>query len=79
MVCSYRYAVREYAEIIIRILLRPYWIYGDWTELKLQRDLLLAALDDSPSLLSSADQQVVAAYEHARCTARLLGSITGLR
>ena len=73
VVGSYRHAVQEHAEIIIGILLRPYWIYGDWTELQLQRDLLLGALEDSPSLLSSADQQVFAAYKHAHSTACLQG------
>jgi hypothetical protein len=73
VVGNYRYAVGEHARIIIGILLRPYWVYGDWTELRLQRDLLLAALEDSPSLLHSADPQVAAAYEPARCTARLSG------
>ena len=73
VVGSYRHEVREHAKIIIGTLLRPYWIYGDWTELQLQRDLLLGALDDSPSLLSSADQQAVAAYEQAHSTARLQG------
>jgi hypothetical protein len=73
VVGSYRHAVREHAEMIIGILQRPYWIYGDWTELQLQRDLLLGALDDSPSLLSSADEQVITAYQHAHSTARLQG------
>jgi hypothetical protein len=70
---GYRNEIQERAENIIGILMRTYWIYGDWTELKLQRDLLLGALDDSPCLLSSADRQVTAAYEHASCTASLHG------
>ena len=41
--------------------------------MKLQRDLLMGSLDDSPSLLGSADQQVVAAYEHAQSSACLQG------
>ena len=53
--------------------MRTYWVYGDWTELKLQRDLLLGALDDSPSLMASADMQVAAAYEHAHGIAVLHG------
>ncbi len=56
-----------------RILQRTDWIYGDWTELKLQRDLLLGALHDSPSLLVSADREVAAAYGQARCAACVHG------
>ncbi len=41
--------------------------------MKLQRDLLLEALDDSPCLLGSADSQVAAAYEEALCTAVVHG------
>ena len=70
---GYSNEIQERAEIIIGILMRTHWVYGDWTELKLQRDLLLGALDDSPCLLSSADRQVTAAYEHASCTASLHG------
>ena len=70
---DYRNEIQERAEIIIGILMRTHWVYGDWTELKLQRDLLLGALDDSPCLLSSADHQVIAAYEHASCTASVHG------
>ena len=44
-----------------------------WKNIIMQRDLLLGALDDSPCLLSSADRQVTAAYEHASCTASLHG------
>ena len=70
---GYSNEIQERAEIIIGILMRTHWVYGDWTELKLQRDLLLGALDDSPCLLSSADHQVIAAYEHASCTASVHG------
>ena len=69
----YRNEVREHAEIIIGILMRTDWVYGDWTDLKLHSDLLLGAMDDSPSLLSSADLQVVAAYEHVHSIAVLHG------
>ncbi len=70
---GYSNEIQERAEIIIGILMRTYWVYGDWTELKLQRDLLLEALDDSPCLLGSADSQVAAAYEEALCTAVVHG------
>ena len=70
---GYSNEIHERAEIIIGILMRTYWVYGDWTELKLQRDLLLGALDDSPCLLSSADSQVTDGYEHASCTASVHG------
>ncbi|MEI7868250.1 MAG: DUF29 family protein [Candidatus Methylumidiphilus sp.] len=73
VVGGYRNEIRERAEIIIGILMRTNWVYGDWTALKLQRDLLLGALDDSPCLLGSADSQVAAAYEHASCTASVHG------
>ncbi len=73
VVGCYRNEVREHAEIIIGILMRTDWVYGDWTELKLHRDLLLGAMDDSPSLMGSADMQVVAAYEHAHGIAVLHG------
>jgi hypothetical protein len=73
IVGGYRNEVKERAEIMIGVLMRTCWVYGDWTELKLQRDLLLGALDDSPCLLGSADRQVDAAYEHASCTASLHG------
>ena len=52
IVGGYLNEVHKRAEIIIGILMRTYWVYGDWTELKLQRDLLLGALDDSPCLLT---------------------------
>jgi len=73
VVGGYLNEVHKRAEIIIGILMRTHWVYGDWTELKLQRDLLLGALDDSPCLLGSADRQVTAAYEHASCTASVHG------
>ena len=73
VVGGYRHAVQEHAEIIIGILMRGDWVYGDWTELQIQRDLLMGALDDSPSLLSSADHQVTAAYDHALGKATLRG------
>ena len=69
VVGGYLNEVHKRAEIIIGVLMRTYWVYGDWTELKLQRDLLLGALDDSPCLLSSADRQVTTADGHASCTA----------
>ena len=53
--------------------MRTDWVYGDWTELKLQHDLLLGAMDVSPSLMGSADMQVAAAYEHAHGIAVLHG------
>ena len=70
---GYRNEIQERAEIIIGILMRTHWVYGDWTELKLHRDLLLGAMDDSPSLMGSADMQVAAAYEHAHGIAVLHG------
>ena len=73
----YRNEVQEHAEIIIGILMRTDWVYGDWTELKLHRDLLMGALDDSPSLLGSADLQVVAAYEHVHGSQSCTDCITG--
>jgi hypothetical protein len=73
IVGGYLNEVHKRAEIIIGILMRTHWVYGDWTELKLQRDLLLGALDDSPCLLGSADRQVAAAYEQAACTASVQG------
>ena len=73
VVGGYRNEIQERAEIIIGVLMRTYWVYGDWTELKLHRDLLLGALDDSPSLMGSADMQVAAAYEHAHGIAVLHG------
>lgn len=50
----YRQAVYRHARRIIRNLRRPYMLYQDCVDLRLQLNMLRGAIEDSPSLLATA-------------------------
>lgn len=68
-----RYALRDHAERLIEILMRPYYVYGDWNDLHFESDMLHSALKDSPSLAKTAPAEIKDAYEMARLKAELHG------
>ena len=71
VVAIYRREVRERAERLFRILMRREYVYGDWTDLTSEWDMLLEAIKDSPSLVKTAPAQIKAAYQLARFKAKL--------
>jgi len=48
---------------IIRILLKPYYLYQDQVNLDIQMNMLLGAIQDSPSLLISQGKELEKAYQ----------------
>jgi hypothetical protein len=73
VVGKYRSAVRRHAHRLFRILMRPYYVYGDWNDRNFERSMLGFALKDSPSLADTADSDIAEAYSHARVEADLHG------
>jgi Domain of unknown function DUF29 len=73
VVAQYRGAVRDHAERLIQILMRPYYVHGDWNDLYFEWDMLRSALKDSPSLAKRAAADIRSAYRPARLRAELHG------
>ena len=73
VVATYRREVRERAERLIAILMRREYVYGDWTDLWSEWDMLCEAIKDSPSLANTAPAQIKRAYRYARVNAELHG------
>jgi hypothetical protein len=71
VVGQYRHAVGDHAQRLIEILMRPYYVYGDWNDLHFESDMLHGALKDSPSLAKTAAAEIKHAYEMARLRAEL--------
>jgi len=63
VVGRYRSAVYRHGRRIIRNLRRPYMLYEDCVNLRLQLDMLRGAVDDSPSLLATAGDALQEAYK----------------
>ncbi len=59
----YSRAVYRHGRKIIRNLLLPYMLYHDCVKLDLQIDMLLGAIEDSPSLLITSAVQLESAYQ----------------
>jgi hypothetical protein len=73
VVATYRSEVRERAERLFRILMRREYVYGDWNDLTSEWDMLLEAIEDSPSLAKTAPAQIKRAHQSARLSAALHG------
>lgn len=63
VVGRYRLAIYRHGRQIIRNLRRPYMLYEDCVNLRLQLDMLRGAIDDSPSLLATAGEALQDAYK----------------
>lgn len=74
VVGHYRHAVGDHPGELIQILLRPYYVYGDWNDLHFESDMLHSALEDSPSLARTAAAQIKDAYDMVRLKAELHGT-----
>lgn len=59
----YRMAIYRHGRRIIRNLRRPYMLYEDCVNLRLQLDMLRGAIEDSPSLLATAGEALQEAYK----------------
>lgn len=59
----YRNAVYRHGRKIIRNLRRPYMLYDDCEKLHLQINMLRGAIEDSPSLLANAREELESAYQ----------------
>jgi hypothetical protein len=59
----YSRAVYRHGRRIMRNLLLPYITYHDCIKLDLQIDMLRSAIEDSPSLLTTATEQLESAYQ----------------
>lgn len=53
-----RHEVRDRAKRLFHILMRREYVYGDWTDLQFEWDMLCSALRDSPSLVKTAQAQI---------------------
>lgn len=73
VVGRYKHAIRHHAERLIPILMRSYYVHGDWNDLHFHWDMLHGAIEDSPSLLKRAAAEIKSAYELARLEAELHG------
>lgn len=73
VVGGYRGEVRHCVERLIAILMRPYCVYGDWDDLRGEQDVLLSALEDSPSLAHGAQARIKRIYRNVRLRAELHG------
>ena len=73
VVGRYRTEVRHRAERLMPILMRPYYVHGDWNDLNFESDMLRSALKDSPSLVKTAAAGIKHAYRLARLRAELHG------
>lgn len=71
IVGRYRFEVRERAKRLIEILMKREYVYGDWTDLYGEWDMLSEAIKDSPSLAKTTPAQIKRAYESARLAAEL--------
>jgi hypothetical protein len=72
VVGCYRGEVRCRAKRLIVILMRSYYVYGDWNDLE-EWDTLREALKESPSLAKCAAADIRSAYKSARLGAELHG------
>lgn len=63
VVRRYRNDVYRHGRKIIRNLLKPYYLYNDKVNLQVQMDLLLGAIQESPSLLISQGEELERAYQ----------------
>lgn len=59
----YRSAVYRHGRRIMRNLRRPYMLYHDCVNLDIQIEMLRGAIEDSPSLLSTAGKALDQAYQ----------------
>jgi hypothetical protein len=73
VVGKYRHEVYHHAKAVIAILMRRHAVYGDWTDLQGDWDMLLWAIKDSRSLAKTAPAQIKSAYRSARLEAALHG------
>lgn len=58
----YREAIYRHGCRIVRNLRRPYMLYQDCVDLRLQLDMLRGAIEDSPSLVATAGAALQEAY-----------------
>lgn len=59
----YRSAVYRHGRRIMRNLRRPYMLYHDCVNLDMQIEMLCGAIEDSPSLLATAGEELDQAYQ----------------
>jgi hypothetical protein len=73
VVGRYRHEVYHHAKKLIRILMRPYYVYGDWNDLHHEWFMLCSSIEDSPTLAKAVPADIKEAYKHTRVAAELYG------
>jgi len=78
VVGRYRHEVAHRARRLIPILMRPYYVYGYWNDLRHEAYMLRSAVEDSPSLAARANREIKGAYFHARTKRNSMERAAGL-
>jgi hypothetical protein len=66
LLARYRGEIKQWAQKIIRVLMRQDFRYGDWNRLRFCHSMLKSAIEDSPSLIEEEAEALGEAYQGAK-------------